>query len=267
MNPNTKPPPTTPKAIFYARVSTDHQTDNTSIGVQIDRGKAFVNSQGWSLYRIFIENGESGKSTDRTAYQKMLSYLQCNPINVLLVFKLDRLFRNLKDLLIFIDDELTPRDISLVSISENFDTGSPQGRLFLSMIGSFAEFERGQILQRTMSGKVATAKKGGWNGGKIPFGYRRVESSAYTFDIYPEENKIVRQIFKFYSMGFGYLRIKKLTGCPLSPQSIGELISNPFYIGKVRFNGIIRDNNHPPSISVRRFNECQRIRQSKRLAA
>jgi len=87
----TKPPSTTPKAIFYARVSTDHQTDNTSIGDQVERGKAFINSQGWALDKVFIENGESGKSTDRTAFQEMLSYLQDNPVDILLTFKLDRL--------------------------------------------------------------------------------------------------------------------------------------------------------------------------------
>lgn len=267
MKPTNKPPPTIPKAIFYARVSSEGQTDNTSIDTQVERGKAFINSQGWTLDKLFIENGESGKSTDRTSYQEMLSYLQDNPVNVLLVFKLDRLFRNLKDLLIFIDDELTPRDISLVSISENFDTGSPQGRLFLSMIGSFAEFERGQILQRTMSGKVATAKKGGWNGGRVPFGFRKINGSEHDFDVEETEARIVKKIFRLYSKGKGYLKISKAIDGALSPQGISKLIGNPFYIGLVRFNSIIKANNHPSLISVRLFNKCEKVRSSKALAA
>jgi len=266
MEPTTKPPPTTQKVIFYARVSSEGQTDNTSIDTQIDRGKAFVNSQGWALDKIFIENGESGKSTNRTAFQEMLSYLQDNSTNVLLCLKLDRLFRNLKDLLIFIDDELNPRDISLVSISENFNTGSAQGRLFLSMIGSFAEFERSQIVQRTMSGKMATAKKGGWNGGKVPFGYRQIEGSEYDFDIHTQEAKTVKKIYRFYLRGHGYLKISKLIDEAITPQGIAKLIGNPFYVGMVRFNNIVKPNNHPAIVSERLFKKCARIRQSKQLA-
>jgi len=266
MKPTTKPPPTTPKAILYCRVSSLGQVEGTSLETQLDRGRAFCASQGWELSAIFKEEGESGSSTSRTAYQKMLTYLQENPVSVLLTLKLDRLFRNLKDLLIFIDDELTPRDISLVSISEKFETLSPQGRLFLSMIGSFSEFERGQILQRTMSGKVATAKKGGWNGGKIPYGYRQIEGSEYDFDVYPEEAKTVKKIFRLYSWGKGYLKISKLVDEALSPQGISKLIGNPFYIGLIRFGNIVKPNNHPSLISVRLFNKCQKLRQSRALA-
>lgn len=268
MNPTNKPPLNQPRAVLYCRVSSLGQVEGTSLETQLDRGRAFCSSQGWSLSAIFKEEGESGKSTDRTAFQEMLSYLQENQVSVLLCLKLDRLFRNLKDLLIFIDDELTPRDVSLVSISENFDTGSPQGRLFLSMIGSFAEFERGQILQRCMAGKIATAKRGNWNGGHVPFGfYRKIEGSPYDFDIDPQDAPIVKKIFRLYSQGYGAQKIKTLTGCSLTRQGIIKLIGNPFYVGKVQFDGIIEDNNHPKIISERLFNKCQRIRQSKQLAA
>jgi site-specific DNA recombinase len=104
----------TPKrAVFYARVSSEGQIDNTSIDTQLDRGKAYAISQGWTLDKVFIDGGESGKSTDRTHFQEMVSYIKENPVDVLLTFKLDRLSRNLKDLLIFIDDELDPKGIAL----------------------------------------------------------------------------------------------------------------------------------------------------------
>jgi DNA invertase Pin-like site-specific DNA recombinase len=67
------------KAIFYARVSSEGQVDNTSIDTQLDRGKAYAISQGWTLDRIFIDGGESGKSTDRTHFQEMVSYIRENP--------------------------------------------------------------------------------------------------------------------------------------------------------------------------------------------
>jgi site-specific DNA recombinase len=251
------------KAIFYARVSSEGQVDNTSIDTQLDRGKAYAISQGWTLDRIFIDGGESGKSTDRTHFQEMVGYIKENPVDVLLTFKLDRLSRNLKDILVFIDDNLNPKGIALQSVTENFNTQSAEGRLFLQMLGSFAEFERKRINERTMSGKVSTAKKGGWNGGKVPYGYRQVENSEYDFDPEPEEARIVEQIFKLYSQGHGYGQVKQLTGCFLSRQAIAGIISNPFYCGKIRFNGIIENNNHPGIVSERLFNKCQKVRESK----
>ncbi len=254
------------KAIFYARVSSEGQVDNTSIDTQVDRGKAYAISQGWNLDQIFIEDGESGKSINRTAFQEMVNYIKNNSVNILLTFKLDRLSRSLKDILIFIDDELEPKGIALQSVTENFNTQNAEGRLFLQMLGSFAEFERKRINERTMSGKVSTAKKGGWNGGHVPYGYWKVDGSQFDFDIQPEESKIVKQIFQLYSQGYGYLKIKQLTGCPLSPKGISKLIENPFYMGKIKFSDIIESNNHQGIISKRLFNKCQKVRESKQLA-
>jgi site-specific DNA recombinase len=256
--------PNTPKrAIFYARVSSEGQVDNTSIDMQVERGKAYAISQGWTLDQIFIDGGESGKSTDRTHFQEMVSYIQGNPVDVLLTFKLDRLSRNLKDLLIFIDDTLDPKGIALQSVTENFNTQSAEGRLFLQMLGSFAEFERKRINERTMSGKVSTAKKGGWNGGHVPYGYRKVEGGQFDFDIQSDEAKIVEQIFKLYSQGIGYQKIKQITGCPLCVRAIAGMIGNPFYAGKVRFGDIIQNNNHLEIVSEKLFNKCQKIREIK----
>jgi len=251
------------KSIFYARVSSEGQVDNTSIDTQLDRGKAYAISQGWTLDRIFIDGGESGKNTDRTHFQEMVSYIKENPVDVLLTFKLDRLSRNLKDILVLIDDNLNPKGIALQSVTENFSTQSAEGRLFLQMLGSFAEFERKRINERTMSGKTATASKGGWNGGHTPYGYQRIENSQYDFDIQPEEARTVEQVFKLYSQGNGYLKIKNITGCSLCVRAIAGMISNPFYTGKVRFGGIVESNNHQGIVSEKLFNKCQKVRESK----
>jgi site-specific DNA recombinase len=252
----------TKRAIFYARVSSEGQVDNTSIDTQVERGKAYAISQGFSLDRIFIDGGESGKSTDRTHFQEMVSYIRENPVDVLLTFKLDRLSRNLKDILVFIDDNLNPKGIALQSVTENFNTQSAEGRLFLQMLGSFAEFERKRIGERCMGGKKATAKKGGWNGGHIPYGYQKIEGSQYDFD-FSDDAQIVEQIFKLYSQGIGYQKIKNITGCSLSIPAIANIINNPFYAGKIRFSGIVEQNNHIGIVSERLFNKCQKIRENK----
>jgi site-specific DNA recombinase len=256
--------PNTPKrAIFYARVSSEGQVDNTSIDTQLDRGKAYAMSQGWTLDKVFIDGGESAKSTDRIQFQAMIGYIRENPVDVLLTFKLDRLSRNLKDLLIFIDDTLDPKGIALQSVTENFNTQSAEGRLFLQMLGSFAEFERKRINERTMSGKKATAKKGGWNGGHVPYGYQRIEGSQFDFDIQTEEAKVVEQVFRLRSQGTGYGKIQQLTGCQLSRQGIKNMIDNPFYCGKIRFGGIVEANKHQGIVSEQLFNKCQKVRESK----
>ena len=255
---------TSPKrAIFYARVSSEGQVDGTSLDTQVERGRAYAISQGWTLDKVFIDGGESGKSTDRASFQEMITYIKENPVNVLLTFKLDRLSRNLKDILVFIDDNLNPKGIALQSVTENFNTQSAEGRLFLQMLGSFAEFERKRIGERCMSGKKATAKKGGWNGGRVPYGYRQIEGSQYDFDIQPEEAKVVEQIFKLYSQGHGYLKIKQITGCPLCVRAIAGTISNPFYCGNIQFDGIVEKNNHLGIVSERLFNKCQKVRENK----
>ena len=261
-----KHPPNKPtKCIFYARVSSEGQIDNTSIDDQTSRGKAYALSQGWILEKIFIDNGESGKSTNRTAFKIMLSYIENNPVDVLLTFKLDRLSRSLKDLLIFIDDTLECKGIALQSVTENFNTQSAEGKLFLQLLGSFAEFERKRINQRTMSGKIATAKKGNWNGGHIPFGYRKCESSQNDLIPEPQEAETVKKIFQLYSKGYGFIRIKKLTNCPLSVQGISDLVKNPFYCGKVKYTNIVESNNHPAIISEKLFCKCQKVRKIKTL--
>ena len=131
------------------------------------------------------------------------------------------------------------------------------------MLGSFAEFERKRINERTMSGKVSTAKEGGWNGGKVPYGYQRIEGSQFDFDLEPEEAKVVEQVFRLHSQGIGYGKIQQLTGCQLSRQGIKNMIGNPFYAGKIRFNGIVEQNNHLGIVSERLFNKCQKVRESK----
>ncbi|MDQ1317793.1 MAG: site-specific recombinase [Candidatus Poribacteria bacterium] len=116
-----------------------------------------------------------------------------------------------------------------------------------------------------MSGKASTAKWGGWNGGKVPYGYQGIEGSQFDFGIQPDEAKFVEQVFKLYSQGIGYQKIKKITGCSLCVRAIAGMISNPFYAGKVRFNGIIESNNHPAIVSERLFNKCQKVRVGKQV--
>lgn len=158
-------------AIFYTKINPEFLEDS-SVDNQIEKAKSFAVSKGWKLDKIFIDNPyipygyqikdralpksqnifpprrlfmpelvpilkESGKSLEKTAFQRMLDYIHENPVNVLLTSKLEKLFENLKDLFVFINCELSPRGIGLHTVTENFCTRSTEGKQFLKILDSF----------------------------------------------------------------------------------------------------------------------------------
>jgi DNA invertase Pin-like site-specific DNA recombinase len=167
------------KVVGYARISSDSQIGNTSIAEQVRKIEAYCISQGWELTKTFIDEGESGSTKERGGYRDMMQYIEQteNEISGIVVLKADRIHRRLKNLLELIEDELEPKGIAFISVSENFDTSTPQGMLFLQMIGSFAEFERKIINERTKSGRIATARENKYAGGGVPYGYQVVNGT------------------------------------------------------------------------------------------
>jgi predicted site-specific integrase-resolvase len=146
--------------VGYARISSDSQKDNTSIAEQKKRIQAYCTNQGWDLKEIFYDEAKSSSNIDeRIEYSKMLQSAcnKDNGIDAIIVIKSDRIHRHLKNLLIMIEDELQPHGVAFISVSENFDSSTPQGMLMLQMLGSFAEFERNLINERTISGRIITA--------------------------------------------------------------------------------------------------------------
>ncbi len=245
----------------YIRTSTDKQIAST----QKKSIKAYCDSQNWNLIEVFEDIGLSGKSTDRPAYQDMLSKL--SECDLILVYRLDRLSRNLKDVLILVEDRLQPLSIGLKSVTEPFDSTTVEGRLMFQMLGSFAEFERKKITERMMSGKYRNAAHGCFNGSPVNFGYTQDHTDGTGFVIVPEEAEMVRELFKLYITGkYGMVRLKKITGCLLSPQGILKLLKNPLYVGKIKYNGLIRSGEHEAIVTEYTFNRAQKTieRRSKK---
>ncbi|MBB6214113.1 DNA invertase Pin-like site-specific DNA recombinase [Anaerosolibacter carboniphilus] len=272
--------------VGYARISTESQKDNTSIHEQIKRIKAYCISQNWNLINIFYDEAKSGSTTDeREQYNKMLEFIsdEQSSVNAIVVFKADRIHRNLKNLLIMIEDELEPYEIAFISVSESFDTSTPQGMLILQMLGSFAEFEKNLINERTKTGRLATAREGKYAGGKIPFGYE-VKDSKYL--VKEDEAKIIKTIFKMYSEGKSYRYIAEhlnntsditgdSSGCSRaypkrwSRTSICYILTNSTYIGVMTYDGrkeknrIKNTSSIPSIISKPLFNKVQKLRKEK----
>lgn len=272
--------------VGYVRISSDSQKDNTSITEQKKRIQAYCTSQDWKLKEIFVDEAKSGSKIDeRIEYAKMLKFAQekSNQVDAIVVFKSDRIHRHLKNLLIMIEDDLQPHSIAFISVSENFDTSTPQGMLTLQMLGSFAEFERNLINERTRSGRVVTAKSGKYAGGKIPYGYALVDGKFVTNEL--EANK-VREMFQMYAEGksYGFIAkyissLQKQSGVDSgssdadktwSRTSICYILRNTAYTGLLTYDGKKEQNqiqvkaSIPAIVSKQLFNKVQVLREQKR---
>jgi len=159
------------RAVIYARVSTEEQVGGSSLGTQLDRCRSYAAGQGWEVVGEYVDEGVSGAKASRPALDKAMTEVRRGDTAVLVVAKLDRIGRSMRNLAALLG-ELDDRQVSLVSVSESFDSLTPAGRLQRNMLGSFAEFERAIIKERMTSGQEATARAGRWVGGPPPFGYK-----------------------------------------------------------------------------------------------
>jgi DNA invertase Pin-like site-specific DNA recombinase len=140
---------------IYARVSTDRQT----VDMQIHELKEYIKRRGWNLNREFIDLGYSGSDTKRPAFQEMMNEAKKRKFDVLLVWKLDRLSRSMKDLIMVLN-ELGGLGIDFVSYDNNLDTSTPTGKLVFHVIGAVAEFEKDIIKERVKAGLENAKRKG-----------------------------------------------------------------------------------------------------------
>lgn len=236
------------KVVGYIRVSSESQVENTSISDQENRIRLYCELHNFELVHIYSDEGKSGSNTDlREEYQKMLEFTinPNNGITAIIVNKIDRIHRSGKNLLIMVEDQLEPNGIAFVSITEQFDTSTPMGKLFLAMLGSFAEFERATINARTKGGRIAKAKKNGYAGGSIAFGYILVDKEKFTLEVHPQNSKVVKTIFIARLKGDSmetiakYLNISNILhdGKLWNKQAISYILNNRIYCGNYQYNG------------------------------
>ena len=220
------------KAVGYCRISTLMQVDNTSLKDQEEKIRMYAKLHDIVIDKMFIDKAVSGKSTDRPEYDKMMDYIKENDIDMIIVYKNDRIHRSLYNLLSMIYN-LQEYEVDLVSVTEMFDTSTPQGMLFLQMLGSFAEFERAIINERTRNGRIARLKENKWVGGKPALGYKVNKEGKFEID--EEEAKIVKDIFKLRSKGISLSNIGAKYG--FSKQKVDYILKNKNYIGVFEYRG------------------------------
>jgi len=166
-------PERTREAVAYCRVSTREQAEHgSSLTAQENRLRTLAEAQGYAIARLFVDDGYSAGTLRRPAMQQVLAAAERDEIAVLYVAKLDRLCRNLADLLGIVK-LCEKHDVALVSASERLDTGSPAGRMMLSMLGAFAEFEKARMSERIKDVFSDRRNRHRVYSGAVPFGYRR----------------------------------------------------------------------------------------------
>ena len=160
------------RVALYPRVSGHEQEDNYSIPEQIERMKKYCEAKDWMVYKIYTDSVQSGADMDRPGLQSMIKDCEAGKIDMVLVYKLDRLSRSQKDTMFLIEDVFEKNNVGFTSMTENFDTSTPHGKFIIGILAVFAQLERSKIQERTTLGKKARAAEGKWHGSKwIPIGY------------------------------------------------------------------------------------------------
>jgi site-specific DNA recombinase len=183
------------RVCLYTRISTDEENQPTSLHSQRERLQAFCNVQeGWRIV-AHEEDRSTGTKLDRPGLNRALELARTDRIDLLLVYRVDRLSRKVRQLA-QLAEELDRLGVVLCSATEPFDTGSAAGRMMLQMLGVFAEFEHATIVDRVSAGIERRAKEGKWATGRLPFGYRRDEHKQ----VIPDERAapMVKRIFELY---------------------------------------------------------------------
>lgn len=258
---------------IYTRKSSDEglEQEFNSLDAQREAGEAFVKSQaseGWRVTPVrYDDGGFSGGSMERPGLQKLLRDVEAGLIDVVVVYKIDRLTRSLADFARIVE-RFDAHGVSFVSVTQAFNTTSSMGRLTLNVLLSFAQFER-EVTGERIRDKIAASKaKGMWMGGTLPLGYDRPKDGSRRLEVNPDEAGTAQRIYERYlELGSVHLLCAELAeqgitskihvrangkltgGVPFSRGALFHLLRNPLYIGKISHKGILHDGMHEPIIA------------------
>lgn len=255
---------------LYPRVSGHEQEDNYSIPEQIDRMKKYCESRDWMVYKIYTDSAYSGSNMDRPGLQDMIKDCQNGKLDMVLVYKLDRLSRSQKDTLFLIEDVFEKNGVGFTSMTENFDTSTPHGKFIIGILSVFAQLEREKIKERTMIGKDSRAKEGKWHGGKwVPIGYDYENG-----DLVPNEYEAmqVREIADLFLKGTHVRTIERMMTekgyrhkhGEWDAKTIKRVLKNPVNIGMIKNRDKWHKGIHEPIIEQKTFDEIQKLMQDRR---
>jgi len=266
------------RCIIYARVSTDEQASGeySSIDSQIDICKHYIEIQkekGWGFVQAYTDPGFSGKDLERPGIQNLIDDIKTNKVDVVIVYKIERLVRSIKDFY-KLWDIFQVYNVTFVSATQQFDTSNALGKLMLNILLSFAQFERENTSEKTRDKMKQRARLGKWHGGWCPFGYD-YDKATKKLSINRFEMPIVKRIYTMFldgkkpseianifnakgartksrsiAIGNGETKtIKKVGGNRFNEDFVQKIIMNPLYKGYVHLGGEEFKGIHPSIVS------------------
>ena len=267
------------KAALYVRVSTKYQVDKDSLPFQRKKLKEYCKMLDIHKYEIFEDDGYSAKNTERPRFQEMMNRIRGGEFTHLIVWKVDRISRNLLDFSTMYK-ELKDHRVTFISMNEQFDTSTAIGEAMLKIILIFAELERNMTSERVTGIMLDRAENGQWNGSRLPIGYK-LNRETMTPEPDPDEREIVQLIFDEYEKTRSCVKVARFMkrnniklpdNREWNPALIKNAIHNQIYIGTYVYNKreahdkfrpesewIVKEKNHQPIISEEQFERCNKI--------
>jgi DNA invertase Pin-like site-specific DNA recombinase len=269
------------RCALYTRKSSDEGLDQAfnSLDAQREACQAYVKSQkgeGWrALATIYDDGGYSGGTMERPALQRLLADIEADRVDVVVVYKIDRLTRSLTDFARMVD-LFDRHGVTFVSVTQAFNTTTSMGRLTLNVLLSFAQFER-EVTGERIRDKIAASKsKGMWMGGNVPLGYDLPTEGSRALVVNEAEAAAVRTIFSTYlELGSVHalqrwldargIRSKRRRTCAgrtiggraFSRGALFQLLRNRIYLGQIVHKDKVHDGLHPAIVDVALFEAVQ----------
>ena len=268
------------RCAVYTRVSTDERLDQSfnSLDAQREAGQAYIVSQraeGWlPVGDDYDDGGYSGGNMERPALKRLMADIIADQIDIVVVYKIDRLTRSLTDFAKLVE-VFERHKVSFVSVTQQFNTTTSMGRLMLNILLSFAQFEREVTGERIRDKIAASKRKGLWMGGYTPLGY---EVKDRKLIIEEKDAEIVRRIFTRFTetrcivdiireMALEGITTKPnrlkdgrvRNGTPMDKKYLSKLLRNPIYIGEIRHKDAVFAGQHEPIITRQLWDRVQAI--------
>lgn len=237
--------------VAYCRVSTEEQAEEGySIDGQANRLRAYAELHDLGEVLIISDPGKSGKDLNRPGLQQVLEMVDRGHVGQVLVWRLDRLSRNLGDL-IGLADKFGQKDVSLHSFTEKLDLSSATGRMFYNILGSFAQFYREQLSENIRMGNAQAIRQGKWIN-RPKTGYDLVDG-----ELVPNGDAVlIPEIFRLRAQGLSHQRIEDRTGVKFSTARL--ILTSRIYLGEVLHNGQWYPGHHQPLITPEEFDAAQK---------
>lgn len=260
------------RTAVYLRVSTEEQAkEGFSIRAQKERLSAFVESQDWQISDYYIEEGVSAKDMIRPELNRMLSDIKGGHIDVVLVYRLDRLTRSVRDLYNMLD-LFEKHNCKFKSATEVYDTTTAMGRLFITLVAALAQWERENLGERVFLGMERMIEEGLWHGGVVPYGFEYIKEEK-KLQINVEEAHAIKLFCFEYIKGMGFETVSKhfndrgyttRRGVRWTGKMIKDVITNPVICGHLRWNDELYRNFTDAIIEDEVLEQILTISESRR---